>query len=124
MGSLFSKQIDYVAYGIAKEDIINGKSPFSKTLKDELTRKVAFLKDEFYSDFESFIQSEIESKCPQFVISPIYWGDYLKNTREKSVCGPIIKNMVDKKKKAFWDAQEISSKEFIEVTMQYYMRKI
>jgi len=64
MGSLFSKGTDYVAYGIAKEDIIKKLSPFSKTLKDELTRKVAFLKDDFYSDFESFIQSEIESKCP------------------------------------------------------------
>jgi len=32
--------------------------------------------------------------------------------------------MVDKKKKAFWDAQEISSEEFIDVTMQYYMRQI
>ena len=64
MGSLFSKGTDYVAYGIEKEDIIKKLSPFSKTLKDELTRKVAFLKDDLYSDFESFIQSEIESKCP------------------------------------------------------------
>ncbi len=74
MGSLFSKQIDFVAYGIAKSDVIDGQSKFSKTLKDELAKKVAFLKDEFYSDFESFIQTEIESKCPEFVTIPIYWS--------------------------------------------------
>ena len=86
-------------------------------MKEELTKKVVFLKDEFYSDFDSFIQSEIESKCPQFVTSPIYWSEYMRLLRQKSVCDPIVKNMVEKKKKAFWDAQEISSKDFIEVTM-------